>query len=86
MNSGTPNKRTPKSKPLGNLRQVETNDQEIRPEMNETIEADVDAKGTECQCCGETLESKESSRMCVKCQAAGCRTDSSACIRNMGGD
>jgi len=52
--------------------------------MNETIEADVDAKGTDCPCCGDQMDQK-GSRLCDGCTTEGCDPSTSLCLKDLGG-
>ena len=52
--------------------------------MNKTIELDVDAKGTDCRCCGEQMQRK-GSRLCSDCEAEGCDPSTGLCLKELGG-
>ena len=53
--------------------------------MNETMEADVDAKGTVCKCCGDELNSKQGNQICSDCTRQGCDPSTSLCLKDLGG-
>lgn len=36
------------------------------------MEANLDARATECRCCGDELASKDGQGMCIGCLEAGC--------------
>lgn len=53
--------------------------------MNETIEADVDARSTVCDCCGDELEAKgPRSRLCSDCTTEGCDPSTGLCLKELG--
>lgn len=51
--------------------------------MNDTIEADVDAKGTNCRCCGDELESNRGNRLCDGCETEGCDPSTNLCMKDL---
>ncbi|AGM11258.1 hypothetical protein HHTV1_2 [Haloarcula hispanica tailed virus 1] len=53
-------------------------------EMTQYTEADVDAKGTDCPCCGDQMERKES-RLCSGCETEGCDPSTKLCLKDLGG-
>jgi predicted amidophosphoribosyltransferase len=49
--------------------------------MGDTIDADVDARSTNCPCCGDQMQRKPG-RLCRACAREGCDPDTDICLKN----